>query len=209
LAIMNWYVLLLISPLGRIFPKKPLVQKLLTLRKPIGLSVALLALTHASLGFWKQLGGFGGILKLPTLLGWAVGLAFFALTILLIMAGASIDSVAKKRSPAFWRIFSKLGYAAGIAIIMHIWIIGTHAAVSALQAVALLLLLTLCGLTAVGLGKSLVGKGISRQKAGALALLVWLLFAAGIIGMRLYVTSYSASHRGHAGQIGVSSHDHP
>jgi DMSO/TMAO reductase YedYZ heme-binding membrane subunit len=80
---------------------------------------------HASISFFGQLGGFGGLAFLSDKYLIAIFLSFTGLIILTLLSLAAWNFFAKKY-PAVLKLFPVLGYAAGILISIHALMLGTH-----------------------------------------------------------------------------------
>jgi DMSO/TMAO reductase YedYZ heme-binding membrane subunit len=95
-------------------------------RRAIGVSAFYFAWLHAYLGFFKQLGGFAGLPFLNSSYLIAISLSFTALMILTAMAATSFDKIVTFLSFPKWKMLHRLVYLAGIFIIIHALMLGTH-----------------------------------------------------------------------------------
>lgn len=124
-ALLLIYFALLPSPLYRAFPWIPYQALYVRARRAIGVSAFFVALLHGSIAFFFSLGGFSGISFLSQNYLIAITLSFSALCILLLMALTSFDYWVGKLGKR-WKLLHRLIYLAGILILIHVLIIGTH-----------------------------------------------------------------------------------
>lgn len=120
------YFALLAGPFCYTFRWFPLRAQYLKARRAIGVSAFYFALLHASLMFFGQLGGFAGIFFLDTTYLLAISLSFTALLILSLMAATSFDYMVAKLTFPKWKLLHRFVYLAGIFILIHALLIGTH-----------------------------------------------------------------------------------
>ncbi|MGI9027828.1 MAG: ferric reductase-like transmembrane domain-containing protein [Candidatus Saccharimonadales bacterium] len=148
LSIVFLYFALLAAPLTKIFPNMRGKNEYLHLRRAIGVSAFFFALLHALVAFFGQLGGFNGLGFLSPRYSIALLLGFIALIILTVMAVTSFDKVIDKMGFRRWKRLHRLIYIAGLAILVHIVMLGTHYAygsssIARLTLVAVLILFML------------------------------------------------------------------
>jgi DMSO/TMAO reductase YedYZ heme-binding membrane subunit len=124
-AVIYLYISLLASPLYAVFPKAPLRVLYVKARKAIGVSAFFFALIHGSLAFNGLLGGFAGLLYLPTKYLIAISLSAIALFILSVMALTSLRYFIVRLGP-WWKPLHRFVYVAGVLIIVHTLLIGPH-----------------------------------------------------------------------------------
>lgn len=120
------YLAMLISPLTKVFTKLPGRAALVYARRAIGVSAFYYAVLHVYITFFDQLNGFGGIAYLNPIYGWSLLLGIFALGVLCTMAATSFDWVVAKMGYRQWKVLQRLVYAASIAILVHLLLIGSH-----------------------------------------------------------------------------------
>jgi DMSO/TMAO reductase YedYZ heme-binding membrane subunit len=120
------YFAMLAGPLCYTFPQFPLKKHYLHARRAIGVSAFYFGLLHTLLGFFEQLGGFAGLGFLSTNFIIATGLGVIGLFILLLLAATSFDVVIKKMTFPVWKLLQQFVYLAGLLILVHTVIIGTH-----------------------------------------------------------------------------------
>ncbi len=124
-ALLYLYVSLLIGPLVYTFKRLPFSGKIYHARRAVGVSVFYFGLLHASFAFFGQLGGFGGLPYLSNKYLLAISLSFTALCILAIMASTSFDFMVRKLGSK-WKIIHRFVYLAGILVLIHALLLGTH-----------------------------------------------------------------------------------
>lgn len=120
------YAALLASPLTQFFPSLPGRGHYLRARRAIGQSAFYFAVLHSSLAFWGQLGGFQGLSFLTAKYLLAISLSFIALTILTFMAATSFNRMVSRLGFHTWKLLHRFVYLAGILILIHALLIGTH-----------------------------------------------------------------------------------
>jgi len=144
-AITLLFLALLASPLTKAFPNAPYNAFYLHARRAIGVLTFYYAFLHVCISFFVQLGGFSGIKYYSSKYELAIILGLFALTILFAMAATSLDLAVKVMTYRRWKLLHRLVYGAGLAIIVHVLMIGSHYSslnvVSVLTAVIVILLL--------------------------------------------------------------------
>lgn len=126
LAILYLYIALLAEPFCYTFKSFQYKDLYLDARKAIVASVFYFAFLHTCLAFFGQLGGFDGLGFLGNRYLIPIILSFTALIILLLISITSLDFIGKKFTPTIRRIFHDLVYIAGILILIHAMMLGTH-----------------------------------------------------------------------------------
>ena len=195
LALIYWYVSLLVSPLSKVIAPQPWLTTLLFARRAIGVSAAYFAVLHAIVAITKQLGGFGGLFGLPERFTLALILGGIALLVLLAMAATSFDAVIKKMTYKRWKWLQRTGYFAGILVILHIWMIGTHTEFLSWQLTAFLALVILFGLEAIRISKQLAKKYAElapKDIIVTLTVTIWVILS----GLLLVLPSLIPRHHG-------------
>lgn len=158
LALIYWYASLLLTPLSKLLEKRPWLATLLFARRAIGVSAAYFAFLHVLIAITKQMGGLSGLFGLPGRFTLALVLGGIGLVILLAMAATSLDTVVKRMTYKRWKWLQRTGYIAGILVILHIWMIGSHVDFLSWQLSAFLALVLLFGLEALRISKQLAVK---------------------------------------------------
>lgn len=126
LAVVYVYLALLIEPLFYTFASFPFRKILVKSQKAFGVSAFYFALLHASFAFFGQLGGFAGLGFLSGKYLVAVSLAFSALVLLFMFTLISFTVVSRKLPSLVHNVFAKILYLAGILILVHAVMLGTH-----------------------------------------------------------------------------------
>ena len=125
LALATLYMTLLISPLYLAFPSLPYRGQALKAQRGLGVSVVLFAVCHVYLAFFKELGGFAGLGFLDRSYLIAISCSASALFILLLMAATSFDYMVRLLGKK-WKPLHRLVYLAGVLILIHASILGSH-----------------------------------------------------------------------------------
>lgn len=196
IALIYWYGAMGLSPLSSVIGKARL-RHLLFARRAIGVSAAYFAVLHGSVALFGQLGGLGGLGSLEGRFLAALYVGFFALIILLVMAATSFDRVVQYMTFPRWKLLHRLVYAAGIAILFHVWLIGTHAAYLWVQLLALALLSILFALEGLRIAKVLARKYPSLDQRDikiTIALTIWLSLTILVASIPGIFTSYHGAH---------------
>lgn len=195
LAIVYWYVALLISPLQKRLSTAPFMPFLVFSRRGIGVSAAYFALFHVLISLFGQIGGFSGLALLPPRFLIAVILGFSALLVLLAMAITSFDKVISFMTFPRWKFLHRFGYLAGIFAMLHIWMIGTHMSYPWLQAVVFILLTTLFWLESGRLASFIVKKYPRFSgKSLVLSTILWLTMTFGLLLLTGAIDNSSSHH---------------
>lgn len=194
-AIIYWYVALLVSPLQKRFSASSFTPYLVFSRRGIGVSAAYFALLHVGISLFGQIGGLAGITLLPPRFLVATLLGFIALCILIAMAATSFDKAISFMTFPRWKFLHRFGYLAGILAMLHIWMIGTHLSYSWIQIVAFILLSTLFWLESSRLAAFLVKKYPRfTKKTFALSTILWLVMTSGLLFLPQAIDSSSDHH---------------
>jgi len=125
-AVTLLYIVLLAGPFCYTFQQLPFRGKYLKARRALGVSTFYFGLLHASLAFFGQLGGFEGLGFLNGTYLLAISLSFTALCILALMATTSFDYMIAKLTFKKWKLLHRFVYLAGIFILIHALMLGTH-----------------------------------------------------------------------------------
>jgi len=197
MAIAYWYAALLISPLSKLWSTSRAMAFLTFTRRGIGVSAAGLACAHLVVALWGQLGGLGSLGLLPSQFIWALLLGIFATLVLLVMAATSFDKVVKFMTYRRWKLLHRLGYLGGIAVILHVWLIGTHIEYSAVQIAAFVALIILFGLEAWRLAKALSGRYSLMQKdvLVTVTVCIWIMLSGALYLVPSLIAPYHGERR--------------
>jgi DMSO/TMAO reductase YedYZ heme-binding membrane subunit len=125
-SIVYLYVALLIGPLSKVVPVFPLRAAWLFVRRALGVSACYFALLHAFIAFFLHLGGFAGLSFLNDQYIIAILLSTVSLLILTVMAATSFDAVISKLTYKCWKRLHQLVYLAGMFILIHALMLGSH-----------------------------------------------------------------------------------
>ncbi len=120
------YLTLLISPLTLAFPKFPSAGLLKRGRRALGQLVFFYGALHGGIAFFGQLGGFAGVQFLDNTYRLAIILSFSALCILFLMTITSFDAAVARLTYRRWKLLHRLVYVAGVFLLMHAWMLGSH-----------------------------------------------------------------------------------
>lgn len=208
MAIIYWYIALLISPLSKIFTTG-WMRRLIFCRRAIGVSAAYFASLHLIVSLWGQLGGPGEIRLLPTFFKLSLGFGLFALLTLLVMAATSFDRVVSFMTYPRWKLLHRVSYIAGVLVILHIWMIGTHVAYTNVQRAAFVALCVLFGLEAYRLTVTFTKRFREfkqRDYFVVLFVFTWLLLILPLILLPNLVKNYHAQHHNLPPGAGGSHH---
>ena len=136
---------LLASPLTKTFPRAPYNAVYLHARRAIGVLAFYYAFLHVCVSFFVQLGGFDGIKYYSSKYSLAILLGVVALVVLFLMAATSLDWAVRVMSFRRWKLLHRFIYLAGLAIVVHVLLIGSHFStlnvISVLAAVVIVVLL--------------------------------------------------------------------
>jgi sulfoxide reductase heme-binding subunit YedZ len=191
------YVALIISPLKRVVGGRRWMQNLEFARRGIGVSAAYFALLHAGVALWGQMDGFGGLALLPSKFVWALVFGVAALVVLLLMASTSFDKVIKFMTFRKWKWLHRFVYLAGALIILHVWMIGTHAAYDWVQLTTFIPLSVLFGLEAWTIMSRFSERHTafkSKDYFWTLVLCIWLLLSLWLFLLPKLVQNYHSQH---------------
>lgn len=120
------YLALLVSPLYATFTKLPFKEPVKHSRRAFGVLTFYFALLHMYIALFKQLGGIKGLRFLDGKYMWSLVLAMIATVILLALTLTSIDWAVRKMGFKNWKLLHRLVYIAGVLILIHVILIGTH-----------------------------------------------------------------------------------
>jgi len=124
-AVIFLYLALLASPLYSVFPNIPFRVYHIKARQALGISAFFFGIVHGSLAFFVSLGGFSGLGFLTQKFLIGIILSATALLILGIMALTSHSFFVKKLGKN-WKRLHRLVYLAGLLIVIHALMLGTH-----------------------------------------------------------------------------------
>ncbi len=125
-SILLLYVALLASPLTKVLPNLGFKEQYKHARRAIGVLSFYYALLHVYITFYKQLNGFPGIKYYNSKYSLSLLLGTIALGILLILTITSLDWAVRTLRFKYWKLLHRIVYMAGIAIVVHVILIGPH-----------------------------------------------------------------------------------
>lgn len=205
ISLIFWYAAMIISPLGYAIGKHRMKHVEFS-RRAIGVSAFYFAFLHAATALFGQLGGFQQIQHLPDLFKWSLFGGAIALLVLAIMAVTSFDRVIKFMTFRKWKWLHRLVYTAGILVILHIWMIGTHLAYGWAQVGGFIALALLSGLEVFRVVHLANQKHLRlrRAEAAMMAVASWAILLTLILMVPFFIQNYHSRHTNHDG----SPHNH-
>lgn len=126
IAIILLFLAVLASPLCYAYPNLPLKNAYLHARRALGVTAFYYACLHSILAFTQQLGGLDGIKYYNDEYNWSIFFGFICLVILFIMSATSLDWVIRTVGFKSWKLLHRLVYIAGISVLIHLVLIGSH-----------------------------------------------------------------------------------
>lgn len=207
LSVVYLYSALLMSPLSKVIGRHDWVPKMLFTRRAVGVGAAYFALLHVGFSVFGQLGGLQGVWQVPPLFRTAMLLGAFGLFALLALAITSFDRVIAAMGLKRWMLLHRIIYVAGVTILLHIWMVGTHISAANVLVPSFILLALLFGLEAIRVARLIEKKWkLTKPEAYTFSSVVWLIACMGLLTIWLAVPSYSTMHS--HGQTTGSPHEH-
>lgn len=120
------YIALLATPLTKVFVRLPFEKVYMHNRRAFIVVALYYASLHSSVNFFGQLGGISGLQFLTQRFITALLLGLSVLLILFITALTSFDRAITVIGQTRWLWLQRLTYGAGIVVLVHIAIVGTH-----------------------------------------------------------------------------------
>lgn len=120
------YLSLLAGPFCYTFSSFPYKVQYLKARRALGVSAFYFAFIHSYLAFFGQLEGFSGLGFLTNTYLLSIILGFIALVILFLMTITSLNIAIRWLNFKRWRFLHRFVYLAGILILIHTLMLGTH-----------------------------------------------------------------------------------
>lgn len=120
------YVTLLAGPFCYTFPSFPWRTRYIRARRALGVSTFYFSCLHAYQTFFQQIGGLSGLEFLNDRYLLAISLSTTALLIFTAMASTSFDRMIRLLNPQRWKTLHRLVYTAGIFVLIHALMLGTH-----------------------------------------------------------------------------------
>ncbi len=188
------YIAIILTPLSKIIDKKHL-SGMLFARRAIGVSAAYFSLIHTIIAVVDQTGGLSGLQLLPERFKLSFILGTVALLILILMAVTSFDKAITFLTFKKWKILHRFVYLAIGLIVVHVWLIGTHADDTMVRVITAAALAVLFGLEAFRLGIAIADK---RHLSQLTRIIVSVALFAGMIGsltvLPLLSQNYHSDH---------------
>ncbi len=119
------YLALVVKPVYSAFKSFPLCKRQNSIQKGFIFSSLYFGLLHSAISFFGQLGGFSGLGFLSDKYLLAIFLSFSALLIILLVSLSNINILQEIKLPK-GKFSSGLFYAAGILVLIHALMLGTH-----------------------------------------------------------------------------------
>ncbi len=126
LSLVYLYFSLLAGPFCYRFHSFPWREEYLKARRAIGVLAFYFAFLHFVLTFFGQLDGFSGLGFLDNKYLLALFLGAVGLLILFLLTVTSLDYAVKKMKFKNWKLLHRLVYFAGILILVHVLMLGSH-----------------------------------------------------------------------------------
>ncbi len=196
IACVYLYFAVLITPLSGIVNKKNTpIRLLLFSRRSLGVAAAYFTVLHVGFTFIEQIDGYESLAFLPQRFKVAFIVGAFASVVLLLMAATSFDSVIKKMTVRRWKNLHHLVYPSIVFIIIHVWLIGTHARQDSVKFMVVGVLSVLFVLEAIRISKSIAKRyNMLRAERDTLALAIFVLMIGSLMALPLLTPSYHDDH---------------
>lgn len=197
-----WYLALIIAPIGRVIGRQR-TNHLAFARRAIGVSAFYFALLHVVIALFGQLGGISQIQHLPDLFKWSLLFGGTSLVVLGLMAATSFDSAIRFMTFRKWKWLHRFVYIAAVFVILHIWMIGTHLAYTAVQLASFGALAILIGLELYCTSKLINEKYLHLSRSEMITLFVglWVVALLSLAALPLLVQNYHSRHTTHSGEV--------
>ncbi len=199
------YFAVILTPLSKLLGKRAWLQRVLFARRAFGVSAAYFAALHVYLVMAEQIGGLSGLSLLPTRFKVSFALGTLALIILLLMAATSFDKAIKTMTFKNWKRLHRFVYLAGVIIIIHVWLIGTHAEKPGIQIFSYCALALLFGLESKRIGNGLSKRfKLGRVKNNLAFFVIFLAMAGTLLLLPIVTKNYHSEH--HDDPAGMGTH---
>lgn len=205
LAIILLYGAVILTPIAKLLPPSKHIQRTLFARRAIGVSAFYFSLLHTVIAIADQLGGISAVNLLPERFIVALLLGAMGLFILAAMAFTSFDAVITRMTFKNWKRLHSFVYLAGVLIIVHVWLIGTHSVISGVRVASAAALALLFALEALRLVKKWAPRyDLHPLKQRLLAVIIFALLFGSLWLLPLLAGSYHDEH-GSAENIGQNN----
>lgn len=194
-AIILIYSAVILTPISKIFKGQSWLPGLLFARRAIGVSGAYFSILHTVIAVVDQVGGLSNLVLLPERFRVSFILGFAALLILILMAATSFDKVIEFMTFKRWKMLHRFIYAAGLLIIVHVWLIGTHADETSIRVAGGVALLILFGLEAIRIAKTIAFRyGLSFRPQVILSIAIFCVMGGSLALLPLLSKNYHSDH---------------
>ncbi len=198
LSVVMLYIATILTPLSKLFakPRPAWLEVLLFSRRAIGVSAAYFAVLHTGIVLFDQVGGLSGLFLLPPRFVVAFALGALALLVLLVMAATSFDTVIARLTFPRWKRLHRFIYPAVVLVIVHVWLIGTHAALLSTRLTVMIAIDVLAALEALRIARFATTKyKLNMESQAAIFLLVFGLMIGALYALPLVVRNYNTEHQ--------------
>ncbi len=195
ISVVFLYIAVVLTPASKLIGKKPWLQQVLFARRAVGVSAAYFAALHVYLVMVEQIGGFSGLSLLPTRFKVSFALGTLALIILLLMAATSFDKVITFMTFQRWKQLHRLVYLAGLVIIVHVWLIGTHAEKPSVRIAGFATLGLLFALETKRIANNLTKRyKLARVEGNLLFVVLLVVMAGALLALPVLTKNYHSEH---------------
>ncbi len=206
ISVVFLYMAVILTPISKLIGKKLWLQKLLFARRGFGVSAAYFAILHVYLVMTEQIGGFSGLTLLPMRFKVSFILGTLALVILFLMAATSFDKAIKVMTFPRWKMLHRFVYPAGLLIIVHIWLIGTHAEKSVVRIAGFVALGILFALEAMRISNIIaIRYKMDRARNVLVFVMLFVLMTGALFLLPVLTKNYHSEHHDD-NSAGMSSH---
>jgi sulfoxide reductase heme-binding subunit YedZ len=197
IAVILLYLATILTPLSKLWHDKKIMPLLLFSRRAIGVSAAYFAILHTIIVLVYQADGWSGLSLLPTRFKVAFILGGGALLILTLMALTSFDKAIAWMTFPRWKKLHRFVYPAGVLVIVHVWLIGTHAAYFGVRVAGLVPLALLFGLESVRIARTYAAQyKLDADARLAIGVLAFGLMLGSLALLPLLTPNYHSQHAG-------------
>lgn len=196
LAVIALYFSLIISPIKTIVGEPGWVKNLIQARRGIGVAAAYFAIIHVVTVVWGQFGGLNDLTLLPQEFILPFIFGAIALLIFIEMTISSFDKVIMLIGFPLWKRTHELVYLAGILIILHAWMIGTHLADTTVQIICFIALVVLFALESWRMARALAKHHAAlASKTSLIALGFLVLWIGFLLAIPQFVQNFNQAAR--------------
>ena len=198
------YCAVILTPLSKLKRNCAFMDRLLFARRGVGVSAAYFALLHVYISFFFQSGGFSGLAILPGRFVFAFIVGIISLVVLLLMAVTSFDKAIDYMGFKNWKRLHRFVYLAGILIVVHVWLIGTHTEYTWLKIAGFIALIVLFLLETLRIELGLRKKeNMSRSERYTVAFGFFFVMTSSVLFLPVVTQNYHSSHHGSHSEHGA------